>query len=134
MNALMYLSKDHILKAEDRKYQDVDCPEWGGTVKVQSLSAAERDAFEVSIMTGKGKNRDVNLKNLRAKLVIMTAVGEDHVPLFTELDVVSLGQKSAAAMDRVFTAAQKLSGLRPEDIEELTKNSETDQSDDSTSA
>jgi hypothetical protein len=126
---MAYLSADHILQADDRQYEDVAVPEWGGTVRVRSLGAKERDAFEISIMTGKGKNRDVNMKNLRAKLVIYAAVNEHGNPLFTPDHIDALGQKNAAALDRVFTAAQRLSGLRPEDIDELTKNSETAQSD-----
>lgn len=129
----MYLDADHILKADDRRYEDVDVPEWGGTVRVRSLGAKERDAFEVSILTGKGKNRDVNLKNLRAKLVILSACDESGKPIFTVDQLEALGEKSAAAMERVFSTAQRLSRLREEDITELTKNSETDQNGDSSS-
>lgn len=130
----MLLTKDQILQADDRKYQDVDCPEWGGTVRVRSLSGMERDMFETSVVVGKGKNRDVNLRNLRAKLVALTVVDGLGEPLFTEPDVKALGEKNAAALDRVFTSAQQLSGLREADVEELVKNSETDQNGGSISA
>ncbi len=43
----MYLTKDSILKSEDRKYQDIEIPEWGGTVRVQSLTGAERLTFDM---------------------------------------------------------------------------------------
>ena len=129
----MYLTKDQILQADDRKYQDVECPEWAGTVRVRSLSGMERDAFETSVLTGKGKNRDVNLRNLRAKLVALTVVDGIGEALFSEPDIKALGAKNAAALDRVFSVAQQLSGLREEDVEDLVKNSETDQSDGSIS-
>jgi hypothetical protein len=54
--------------------------------------------------------------------------------LFTDEDVAALGQRSAAALERVFDAASRLSGLSAEDMEELAKNSESGQSGGSTSA
>ena len=48
-------------------------------------------------------------------------------------DISVLGQKSAAALQRVFNVAQRLSGFSDEDLEELAKNSSDAQSDGSTS-
>ena len=129
----MYLTKEEIQKVEDRVYEDVETQEWGGQVRVRSLSGVERDAFETSVLTGKGKHRDVNLKNLRAKLVALSVVDAMGAPLFTETDIKWLGEKNACALNKIFDAAQRLSGLREEDMEELVKNSETVQSDDSIS-
>ena len=53
--------------------------------------------------------------------------------LFDEGDTFPLGGKSASALDRIFTVAQKLNGLRDEDVDELAKNSSAGQSDDSPS-
>jgi len=111
----------------------MEIPEWGGTLRVQSLTGAERDIFETSVMIGKGKNRDVNTKNIRSKLVIMAVVGEDGQKIFSPEDIEALGQKNAAALDRVFSVAQELSGLRPQDLDELAKNSETVLNEDSIS-
>ncbi len=76
----------------------------------------------------------MNLQNIRAKLVALTVVDEQGNRIFKDEDVKWLGNKSAAALDRIFEVAQRLSGLRDEDVEELAKNSESDLSDDSTSA
>lgn len=130
----MLLTKEQILQAVDRKYEEVECPEWGGMVRVQSLSGAERDRFETSVLVGKGKNRDVNLSNLRSKLVALTVVDAEGKLIFTEQDIKALGEKNAAALDRVFSLAQDLSGLKPQDMDELVKNSETDQNGDFISA
>jgi len=43
--------------------------------------------------------------------------------VFTQQDVAALGELSAAALDRVFDVASRLSGLNPEDVEAMTKNS-----------
>jgi hypothetical protein len=126
------LTRDAILQAQDLPRELVSVPEWGGEVYVRALTGAERDAFEQSIVEQKGKSTKMNLQNMRAKLVALTVVDEEGKRVFSDADAKLLGQKSALALNRVFEVAQKLSGLTPEDVEELTKNSESDQSEDST--
>jgi hypothetical protein len=119
-----FLTRDDILSADDMKTEEVEVPEWGGCLNVRSLTGTERDTFEASLISQKGKGRAVSLDNLRAKLVALTAIDEKGKRIFTDFDIVELGKKSAAALDRVFDKAQELSGLKQTDIEELTKNSE----------
>lgn len=127
----MYLTRDAILEAHDLPHEDVAVPEWGGTVRVRGLTGAERDAFEASVVGDRGKT--MNMRNLRARLVAITIVDEDGKRLFSDADVVALGSKSGAALDRLFSVAQRLSGITHGDIEALEKNSDSDQSDGSTS-
>jgi len=128
------LTKSAILAADDLKTEDVDVPEWGGTVRVCAFSGRERDAFEASLMRGDGKDRKVDLTNMRARLVALTVVDDSGQKVFTQDDVDLLGAKSGAALDRVFSVAQKLNGLSGADVEELTKNSSGAPSADSISA
>jgi len=130
----MLLNKEQIQSVSDLETLDVDVPEWGGTVRLKSLTGAERDRFEASVVQGQGKNATVNMQNLRAKLVAQSAVGEDGKPLFTEDDANWLGEKSAKALNRLFESAQKLSGLTTEDVKELAGNFTAARSGDSTSA
>lgn len=129
----MLLSRESILAAEDLIFEEVDVPEWGGKVRVRTLLGSERDDFEQSMVKqARGKEASVNIRNIRAKLVALTVVDAEGKRLFTKReDVDALGRKSAAALDRVFDVAQRLAGLRPEDVEELAKNSEEGQSEDS---
>lgn len=129
-----YLTKEQILTAQDIQREEVDVPEWGGKVLVQGLTGQERDAFEASMIKGKGKNAEVNLANLRAKLVARSVINADGQRLFTDDEIPVLAKKSAAALDRVYSVAQRLSGISAEDVEELTKNSETAPSEDSGSS
>ena len=117
------LSKTAILCANDLQIEDVDVPEWGGSVRVRSFTGRERDAFEASMVRGEGKDRKVDLTNMRARLVGLTVIDEGGQRLFTDEEVDLLGSKSGAALDRVFAIAQKLNGLSGADVEELTKNS-----------
>ena len=116
------LTRDAILQAQDLPTERVVVPEWNGEVLVRALTGAERDAFEQSIVEQRGKSTRMNLQNLRAKLVALTVVDEEGKRLFSDEDAKLLGQKSAAALNRIFEVAQRLSGLRPEDVEELTGN------------
>lgn len=116
------LSRDAILQAQDLPTERVEVPEWGGEVIVRGLTAAERDQFEQSIVEARGKDTRVNLRNIRAKLVALCVVDEEGKRLFKDEDAELLGRKSAVALNRIFEVAQRLSGLRPEDVEELAGN------------
>ena len=96
------LSKSAILCANDLQTEDVDVPEWGGSVRVRSFTGRERDAFEASMVRGEGKDRKVDLTNMRARLVGLTVIDEGGQRLFTDEEVDLLGAKSGAALDRVF--------------------------------
>ncbi|MDP9326496.1 MAG: hypothetical protein M3O87_08195 [Candidatus Dormibacteraeota bacterium] len=122
------LSKEQIRKAEDHGHQDVEVPEWGGTVRVKTLSGEERDAWEAALLEGRGRHREVNLHNLRAKLLIATVTDAEGKALFDDSDISWLGEKAARSINRVFLVAQELNGLDESQIEELTKDLGKDQS------
>ncbi|MFW6034561.1 MAG: hypothetical protein ACOC9R_05430 [bacterium] len=129
-----YLSRDAILDADDLSTDVVQVPEWGGAVLVRSLTGRERDEFEAGTMRfGKDGSREMRLSNLRARFVALVIVDEQGNRLFADTDVKRLGQKSAAALQRVWEAGRKLSGLSDEDVEELVEDFDADQSGDSTS-
>lgn len=124
----MALSRKDILNVVDLKTEEVNVPEWGGSVLVRGLTGIERDAFEASILdfkASKDGNPVMTLDNFRAKLVVVSVVDENGEMLFQPGDVTALGQKSASALQRVFDVAQRLSGLTKEDVAQLTKNSDS---------
>lgn len=108
------LGREAILGAVDLPTVDVEVPEWGGTVRVRMLTGTERDAFEAGTVIRQGKKVEANLVNIRARLVALCVVDENGQRLFTEADAEKLGQKSGAALGRVFEAAQKINGLTQE--------------------
>ncbi len=130
------LTRDAILKAEDLQTEEVDVPEWGGKVRVRSLTGSERDAFEAACVDAKGQMKDAAeaFANLRARLVALTVVDEEGARMFGLPDVGALGAKNARALNRVFEVAQKLSGLSKDDVKELTEGFPEGQSVGSTSA
>lgn len=118
-----YLGRDAILKASALRTEEVSVPEWGGSVLVRELRGRERDEFEASVLVQRGGQMVTDSANVRAKLAARAIVGEDLEPLFTQQDVYALGELSAAALDRVWEAATRLSGLNPAQVEEMAKNS-----------
>lgn len=125
------LNRADILAARDMVTEIVAVPEWGGDVMVRGLTGADRDDLEASIITTNGRNTQMNLKNLRAKMVSKAVVGEDGRRMFRDEDIQELSAKSAVALQRVFEVAQRLSGMSANDVQELTKNSVSVQSGDS---
>lgn len=112
------LTKEAILAADDRRTVDVAVPEWGGDVRVSTMSASERDKWEAETYGGDKPNT----LDFRARFVALCLVDEQGNRLFTGKDVAELGKKSAAALHRVFKAAQDLNALTDEAVEELEKN------------
>lgn len=127
------LSLDDILKANDLASETVPVPEWGGAVLVRGLTGEQRDAFEGSFFSGRGKDQKENFDNLRARLVAVSLVQPAGAEPVTPEKVKALGGKSAAALDRVYTVCQRLSGLRPADVAEMVGNSAPGQSASTTS-
>ena len=123
----MALTKKDILKADDIQKEMVNVPEWGGDIYLRTMSGLERDAFEQSIV----KDKVTNLRNIRARFCALVICDEDGKRLFTDADVVELGRKSSLVLSRIFDVGQSLNGFTNADVEELAKNSESGQSDDS---
>lgn len=128
------LTREQILGADDLPTEDVDVPEWGGTVRLRTLTGTERDAFEASSVQQAGKVRRININNIRARLVALCIVGEDGNRMFSDTDIKALGAKSSKALDRVFDAASKMNGLSDEDVEKLAEGFGDAQSESATTA
>lgn len=111
------LNRDAILAANDRRTAVVDVPEWGGSVTIAELSGKDRDAFEAAFM-----DESKRFVNLRARMVAISVVDEQGNRMFKDEDVEALGKKSGKALDRVFSAVQKLNALSDADIEEIQGN------------
>lgn len=119
-----FLGRDEILGYDDIKVEIVKVPEWGknAAVRLKVLTAAERDAFEASTVTTKGGRQKPNLANLRARLVSRCMVDANGDRVFESGDVARLGNKSSAALDRLFAKCQEINGFSEKDIEELTED------------
>ena len=127
MHMSTILTKEQIFAAADLETITVEVPEWGGAVKLRAMSGTQRDAYENSLMekTADGTYK-VNTENMRAKLVCYCAIDEAGSVLFTADDLNALAGKSAAVIERLFDAAQKLNGMSKNAVEDAVKNSVSD--------
>lgn len=110
------LSRKDILKAQDLPTKDVEVPEWGGTVRVRSLTARDRDAIETALIDARQKD-DGQPVNIRARYAAACIVDENGSPLFSVDDVEVLGGKSGGAVDRVYEAISALNLIDPAEVE-----------------
>lgn len=108
------LTKSQILAAEDLKYRTVQVPEWGGEVRVGSMTGLQRDHYDAAMLEARKSGDELSLV---AALIAACVVGEDGNPIFTEDDVAALGRKSNVALRRVFDAALDLNVLSPAAME-----------------
>jgi len=113
------LSRDDILKADDLQKELVPVPEWGGDVWVYGMTGGERDAFEAEVLIQRKGGARIDTRNIRAKMAARCIRNEDGERMFGDGDIKVLAKKSAKALDRIFDAAQRLSGISDEDVEEL---------------
>lgn len=128
------LSADQIVAADDRAYEDVPVPEWGGEVRVIGLSGTDRDAYEAAMVEARqtGKGATLRLQNFRSKLVAKCLIDQNGERLFTDDKVKVLGAKSGAVIDRLFDTARRLSGMSKDAVDEGKDDSEPAPSDAST--
>lgn len=113
------LSKEQILKASDREFEDVEVPEWGGSVRLIVMSGKERDRYEASLIKVVNGKPEQDLSNLATKLVSCCLVDEENKPMFT---VEELGDKSGAVINRLFEKANALNMTAFNSVKEAAKN------------
>lgn len=118
----MILDRDAILKSDDRKTETVHVPEWGGDVLVKAMSSAERDSWEGWCTELREKWGRFGVPNIRASVAVRSVVDEKGERLFGDGEVEILGDKSGAALDRIFAVAGRLSKITERDVEELKKD------------
>jgi hypothetical protein len=118
MSEAKYLTKDGILNSDDRPVQELEVPEWGGTIRIMAMMAQERDRLEAASIEEGGDK----FLNFRSKVVVASVVDEAGELLFTHDDIEALSKKSAAAISAVAQACMDLSGFGSKDVEDITKN------------
>jgi hypothetical protein len=114
--AKRFLRAEDILDAPDIKVEELEVPEWGGTLCIRTLTADEMAAFVDKY--GKEKNRgDAVVKALQ-----LSAVDPEGNHLFPQDDgpgaaaiLAKLRKKSLRAYMRVQSAVLRLNGMTDEE-------------------
>ena len=98
-----YLSAVEILSANDIEVVDVEVSEWGGTVRLRSLSGDEAARF--------GEMFEKDKTGAALKILALSAVNEAGERLFSDEQVVQLKQKSLRAILKLQKEALRINGL-----------------------
>jgi hypothetical protein len=124
MTELRELSAENVFSADDMKVEPVDVPEWGGRIYVRRLTGRERDEFE-QLMNDRRAGKILKVQGVITKIVALAACNAAGNKLFTGGDAeAKLDEKACAPLMRVFDAALKISGMRDDDIQNLTEGLE----------
>ncbi len=113
----MTLTAANILAAQDITRRTVAVPEWGGDVCVRMMTSAARDRLEAEMAAFRG-----DMTNFRARLLVRCLCDEQGNQLFKDSDAVALGEKSAAALNRLFNVATELNNFTAAEVEAIEKN------------
>ncbi len=111
------LTKAQIFACEDIRSKIVSVPEWGGDMKIRTLSIADQIEFEKS---NKNKKHD---SDAIFTMLTLCCVNEEGNRMFDKQDLEALQSKSSAAILRVFKECLDLNSLNDGDLEKQAKNS-----------
>jgi len=119
------LDKSKLLEREKLQVEKVEF-ENGDFVYVRQMTGHERDVFERSLYVMDGNNKPTTkLEDFRAKLAVVTLCDEAGKSLLEPKDFMALSNAmSAAKLEKIVNAAQKLNAITEADKEELVKNSD----------
>lgn len=115
------LTREAILAARDFKVVKVEVPEWGGEVCLRPLSCREKELLQDQLNERRIGENQFLLADIHAEMLSKTICDENGEPLFDAKDVIALGKKSHAVMDRLFAKSREISGISAT-VEEDEKN------------
>lgn len=113
----MLLNKQQIKDVDDLPSKNLDMPEWGGEVRLKTMSAKNRIEFEKLNASTKSELETM------INLIMFSCVDEENNLLFNKQDFEFLSGKSAKSLMHIFEEAVKLSTLSSEGLEDKAKNS-----------
>lgn len=119
----MSISRDDWLAAPRVRVEKVPVPEVGQDAYVRSMSADERDEWEIGQYLVNGKDVSTNRRQLRARLVVRCVCDEHGARTFSNEDLPLVGGMDSKIVDRLYEAAVKVNRLSDADVDDLEKNS-----------
>lgn len=110
------LTKEEILQAMDLQPEEIEVPEWGGSIRIRGVSLAERSAM-LRMMRDPQSGE---ISDERAAVAAFVFGVEE--PRFTEEDVEALMKKSAGVIERIAMRILQRSGFAPRITERLRRD------------
>lgn len=126
------LTLEDILNTDDLPTKTVDVPEWNGHVKVKAITGRQRDTIISQFMTGSGGMDFTRFPDFRLMLIsysLVKANGERIAnPENIQQIMDSLGEKSSAALERVWNDCLTLAGMGAGQPDRILEDLKTDPS------
>ena len=91
------LTRDEIFAASDLPVEEVQVPEWGGSVYVRTMSGTERDSFEQEIVDARKAGQEANVRGRLAARTVSDQQGERMFLVHTPLPRVLLHLRAGMA-------------------------------------
>ena len=104
------LSRDQIFSKPDIETDEVDVPEWGGTVRIRSITAAQQKEI-AKIQNNTARSETDRYARGRLQMVVFGCVDKEGSPLFTEDDFAALEERNPGVLNRLSDAIGRISGL-----------------------
>jgi hypothetical protein len=101
-----FLSASDILQADDFDYLEVAIPQWGGKLRLRSMTAAEVHKFNKAMETPEGRETSI------ARAIFFSAVDAEGNNLFTEENWEKLQDKSLIPLLAAQDAFMKLNKMK----------------------
>jgi len=111
-----YLTREQILGAQDRKVIELDVPEWGGTIRLRSMSGLAAEEYIKAVQDAKTDFEPLLL------LISSSVIGDDNELMFpAPEDVKGLASKNLSALKHVSEACMEVNGFNQEEVAEALK-------------
>ena len=110
-----YLTLSDIAKADDVRTEDVEVPEWGGTISVRGMTAQERLNLASAAADQEGSNLTLIAHHALLNGLVKPKITKENLEMF-------MG-KSASALERIVEVHNRLSGIGEEAVLEERGNS-----------
>ena len=101
------LTRDDVLKADDLLTQEIEVPQWGGTIIIKALSLGAKNKIDQQTKDGSGKTDPEKL----TMLFLMEGI---HEPKFTMADYEALKGKNNGVLEDIVKKIMKLSFVSAE--------------------
>lgn len=113
------LGKEALLSRPPLKTEDVELPEFGGSIRVRQWTGAEWDEWQVYVSK---LNRDI--RTMRAAGIAASVINDDGSLMFNmNGDIESINSSwPASAIERVWDAVRTINRIGKEELEEAEKN------------
>lgn len=113
----MSLNKEQIFACQDVVTESVSMPEWGGDVKIKTMSIGDQIEFE------RLNKKSKDSSNIVCNTLLFCCIDDNGDRLFTEADLKVLEKKSFRAIEKLFRACLDLNAIRSDSLEKEAKNS-----------